>query len=71
MTDELIQLLADHPSRQPEDYPYIFVPPARYEGIQGVKGGGKVRRVADQNCGTLALCTPPAAGCQSGSEPPG
>ena len=29
-----------------------------------VKGGGKVRRVADQNCGTPALCTPPDTGCQ-------
>jgi hypothetical protein len=30
----------------------------------GVKGGGKVRRVADQNRGTPALCTPHDTGCQ-------
>ena len=29
-----------------------------------VKGGGKVRRVADQSCGTPALCTPPDTGYQ-------
>ncbi|HSW00711.1 MAG TPA: hypothetical protein VLI39_11105, partial [Sedimentisphaerales bacterium] len=29
-----------------------------------VKGGAKVRRVADQNCGTPALCTPCDPGCQ-------
>ncbi len=32
--------------------------------IVPVKGGGKVRRVAGQNCGTPALCTPPDTGCQ-------
>jgi len=34
LTKELIQLLADHQSRQPEGYPYVFVPPARYDWIQ-------------------------------------
>jgi integrase len=34
LTDELTQLLADHQSQQPEGYPYVFVPPARYDFIQ-------------------------------------
>ena len=34
LTDGLIQLLVDHQSRQPECYPYVFVPPARYDYIQ-------------------------------------
>ena len=34
MTDELTQLLVDHQSRQLEGYPYVFVPPARYDYIQ-------------------------------------
>lgn len=34
LTDELIQLLADHQGRQPEGYPYVFVPPTRYDYIQ-------------------------------------
>ena len=34
LTDDLTQLLIDHQSRQPEGYPYVFVPPARYDYIQ-------------------------------------
>jgi len=34
LTDELSQLLVDRHSRQPEGYPYVFVPPARYDHIQ-------------------------------------
>lgn len=34
LTDELTQLLADHQSRQFEGYPYVFVPPTRYDWIQ-------------------------------------
>ncbi|MHC4132467.1 MAG: tyrosine-type recombinase/integrase [Planctomycetota bacterium] len=34
LTDELIQLLISHQNRQPEGYPYVFVPPARYDYIQ-------------------------------------
>ena len=34
LTEELIQLLADYQGRQPEGYPYVFVPPARYDWIQ-------------------------------------
>ena len=34
LTDEMTQLLADHQSQQPVVYPYVFVPPARYDYIQ-------------------------------------
>jgi len=34
LTDGLIQLLINHQTRQPEGYPYVFVPPARYDLIQ-------------------------------------
>lgn len=34
LTDEVVQLLVDHQSRQPEGYPYVFVPVARYDFIQ-------------------------------------
>ena len=34
LTEELTMLLIDHHSSQPERYPYVFVPPARYDYIQ-------------------------------------
>jgi len=34
LTDEVVQMLADHQSRQPERHPYVFVLPARYAHIQ-------------------------------------
>jgi len=34
LTDELTQVMVDHQSTQPEGYPYVFVPPARYDYIQ-------------------------------------
>ena len=34
LTDELTQFLIDHYSKHPEGYPYVFVPPARYDCIQ-------------------------------------
>ncbi len=34
MTDMLTKLLVDHQDRQPVNYPYVFVPPARYDYIQ-------------------------------------
>ena len=34
LTGELVQLLVDHQSKQPVEYPYVFVPPARYDYIQ-------------------------------------
>jgi len=36
LTEEIVQMLADHQVRQPEGYPYVFVPPARYDYIQNV-----------------------------------
>ncbi|MHC4557045.1 MAG: tyrosine-type recombinase/integrase, partial [Planctomycetota bacterium] len=34
LTDELTQLLVDRQTGQPEGYPYVFVPAARYDYIQ-------------------------------------
>jgi len=34
LTEELTMLLVDYQSSQPEGYPYVFVPPARYDYIQ-------------------------------------
>ena len=36
LTEEIVQMLADHQARQPERYPYVFVLPARYDYIQDV-----------------------------------
>ena len=35
LSDDLTQMLADHQNRQPEGHPYVFVPTARYDHIQG------------------------------------
>jgi len=34
LTEEIVHLLANHQSEQPEGYPYMFIPAARYEFIQ-------------------------------------
>lgn len=34
LTDEMVQMLADHQSQQPERHPYVIVVPARYAYIQ-------------------------------------
>jgi len=34
LTEEIVHLLANHQSEQPEGYPYVFIPAARYEFIQ-------------------------------------
>jgi len=36
LTEEIVQVLAKHQAQQPEAYPYVFVPVARYEYIQRV-----------------------------------
>jgi len=36
LTEEIVQMLVDHQARQPEGYPYVFVPTARYDHIQNV-----------------------------------
>jgi len=41
LTDEVIQLLAEHQATQPEGYPYVFVPPRRYDRIQKARQLGK------------------------------
>jgi integrase len=40
LTDEIIQLLVEHQAEQPEGYPYVFVPPKRYDFIQRVRPQG-------------------------------
>ena len=41
LTDEITQLLVDHQARQPEGYPYVFVPVSRYDFIQDLRTKGK------------------------------
>ena len=41
LTNELISMLAEHQSKQPEGYPYVFIPPARYDYIQNLRKQGK------------------------------
>lgn len=41
LTDEAAQLLADHQAKQPEGYPYVFVPVSRYDYIQTLRAKGK------------------------------
>ena len=36
LTEEIVQMLADHQAQQPERYPYVFVPTARHDHIQNV-----------------------------------
>jgi integrase len=36
LTEEIVQMLVDHQAQQQEGYPYIFIPPARYDHIQNV-----------------------------------
>ena len=36
LTEEIIKMLVDHQAQQPEGYPYVFVPTARYDYIQEV-----------------------------------
>jgi integrase len=41
LTDELASLLIQHQAGQPEGYPYVFVPVARYDHIQKLRKQGK------------------------------
>lgn len=41
LIDEAAQLLADHQAKQPEGYPYVFVPAARYDYIQTLRAKGR------------------------------
>jgi len=41
LTEELVSMLAEHQSSQPENYPYVFMPPCRYDRIQQQRQKGK------------------------------
>jgi integrase len=41
LPDELVQLLAKHQEEQPAGYPYVFIPPARYDVIQQLRKAGQ------------------------------
>lgn len=41
LTEEITMMLAKHQSRQPEGYPYVFVPPYRYNRVQELRKQGK------------------------------
>jgi integrase len=36
LTEEIVRMLVDHQDQQPEGYPYVFVPTARYDYIKNV-----------------------------------
>ena len=46
LTDEVVQLLVEHQSAQPKEYPYVFVTPKRYGYIQKLRrlGRGTIRQ---------------------------
>ena len=44
LTDEVAQMLIDHQGKQPEGYPYVFVPVARYDAIQTLRAKGQWKR---------------------------
>jgi integrase len=41
LTEQVTAMLASHQSQQPEGYPYVFVPPYRYDHIQRLRQQGK------------------------------
>ncbi|MHC4690974.1 MAG: tyrosine-type recombinase/integrase, partial [Planctomycetota bacterium] len=41
LTKDVVQMLADHQNQQLEGYPYVFVPPSRYDHIQQLRKQGK------------------------------
>ncbi|MCH8136118.1 MAG: tyrosine-type recombinase/integrase, partial [Proteobacteria bacterium] len=41
LIEEVVLLLAEHQEKQPEGYPYVFVPPKRYDRIQQNRQQGK------------------------------
>jgi integrase len=41
LTEDLVSLLVHHQNQQPEGYPYVFVPVARYDHIQKLRQQGK------------------------------
>ena len=49
LTEEVIQLLAEHQASQPEGYPYVFVPPHRYDYAQTARLQGRWK-LAHRRC---------------------
>ena len=41
LTQNVVKMLVNHQNQQPEGYPYVFVPPARYDHIQQLRKQGK------------------------------
>jgi integrase len=41
LTDEVVSLLTQHQADQPEGYPYVVVPPKRYDFIQRLRQSGR------------------------------
>ena len=41
LTEDVIVMLADHQSRQPENYPYVFIPRRRHDHIQRLRAKGE------------------------------
>ena len=41
LTKDVVQMLADHQTQQPEGHPYVFVPPVKYDHIQQLRKQGK------------------------------
>ncbi len=41
LTDEVTSLLVDHQNNHPEGYPYVFVPPHRYDRVQELRKKGE------------------------------
>jgi len=68
LTKDLVSLLVHHQNKQPEGYPYVFVPVARYDHIQKLRQQGKWKfRHSRLNvvirgqwvCGSLSGCFAP------------
>jgi len=56
LTDAIIQLLVEHQAQQPDGYPYVFVPPKRYDFIQQVtRQGNWNSRKANEPVNNLRL----------------
>jgi integrase len=41
LTNNIVQMLVDHQGQQPEGYPYVFVPQARYDYVQQLRKQGE------------------------------
>jgi integrase len=41
LTEELVAMLSEHQGTQPEGYPYVFLPPTRYDHVQELRRQGR------------------------------